>query len=468
MSAQVTGVLLARLAGIAGEKNVLTDPEELLKYAHDELAECHHEPDAVVRPASTAEVAAVVKACVQAQVPVTPRGQGTGLAGGAVPVEGGIVLSLERMKRILEVDEANLTATVEPGVVLGDLHRAVEAMGLFYPPDPASLDSCSVGGTIAENSGGPRAVKYGVTRDYVCGLEVVLPDGEVVTYGGKVVKNVAGYDLTHWFVGSEGTLGVITQATVRLLPLPSRRVDLLVPFDSFELAAEAVLKILHGRKILPPVIEFMDRASVAACEEYLGHEVQYGGAAAQLIIGLEGATDAEIEAQSESVAEVCFDLGAADILVADDASTKERLWKARRLLLETLKATSRQVELEDVVVPRSQIPSLLKGVNDIGRRWRVPVANFGHAGDGNVHVAILRREEAGEEWTSRREAVVGEIFALTCRLGGTITGEHGVGFVKRKYLPMVAGERELRLMRQLKHTLDPQGLMNPRKVLPDE
>lgn len=467
MSEQLPAGLLQRLAASVGPERVITDHDDLFPYSHDELPGHQAYPQAVVRPGTAGEVQAVVRECVAAGVPVTPRGAGTGLCGGAVPSRGGVVLSLDRMNRLLEVDEANLTVTAEPGVILGHLQKAVEDRGLFYPPDPASLDSCSLGGNVAENSGGPRAVKYGVTRDYVIGLEVVLPDGTQVEYGGKYVKNTAGYDLTHWFLGSEGTLGVITKVTLRLLPLPPKRVDLLLPFENCGVAARAVSEIMRSKRILPTLLEFMDQASLKACEAYLGHELPFSGAGAQLIVGLEGSSDAELEAYCETIGEIAFGLGAEDVLVADNAGSKERLWKARRELLETLKATHREVELEDLVVPRAEIPALVDGVGILSAKWGVPVATWGHAGDGNVHVAVLRDGELDQDWLTRREGAVSELFALACRLGGTISGEHGIGSVKRRYLPLCVGEREIQLMRDLKRLLDPQNLMNPGKVLPE-
>ncbi|MCL6613335.1 MAG: FAD-binding protein [Firmicutes bacterium] len=456
--------IIEKLRAILGPSNVLTDLDDLEPYAHDELPGIAFLPEAVVKPAITEEVAAVMRLANEVPFPVTPRGLGTGLSGGALAVQGGIVLSLERMDKILEIDEANLMAVVQPGVITGVFQKEVEARGLFYPVDPASLDSCSIGGNIAENAGGPRAVKYGITRDYVTGLEAVLPDGEIVRYGGKVVKNVVGYDLANLLIGSEGTLGIITEITLKLLPLPAHRVDLLVPFDDFRQAIRTVAAIITGKKIVPVVLEFMDKAGVKACEAFLGREVPFSDAAAQLIIGLDGASRAEVEAQYETVAELCLEMGAADVLVAENQSAKERLWEARRVLLETLKAQSPVVEVEDVVVPRSRIPDLVEAVAEISARTGFKMVQWGHAGDGNVHIAIMKMEMPDSVWEEGLPKVAEEIFAVALRLGGTITGEHGIGYVKRRFMAMALGPAEIRAMKRLKEALDPKGVLNPGKI----
>ncbi|MGE5599572.1 MAG: FAD-binding oxidoreductase [Bacteroidota bacterium] len=462
----LTPEILDKLRAIVGPAQVVTNPDELEAYAHDELPGLSLPPEAVVRPADTREVAAVLRLADEYVFPVTPRGLGTGLSGGALAAQGGIVLSLERFDKILEIDEANLMAVVQPGVITGQLQKEVEARGLFYPVDPASLDSCSIGGNIAENAGGPRAVKYGITRDYVTGLEAVLPNGDIIRYGGKVVKNVVGYDLANLLIGSEGTLGVITEIILKLLPLPPYRVDLLVPFDDFRLAIRAVAEIITGRRIVPVVMEFMDRAGVKACEAFLGKELPFSDAAAQLIIGLDGGSKEEIEAQYTGIAELCLELGAADVLVADTPANKDRLWEARRVLLETLKAQSPVVEVEDVVVPRSVIPDLVEKVAEISARTGFKMVQWGHAGDGNVHIGVMKMDLDDRTWAEGLDRVTEEIFAAAIALGGSVTGEHGIGYVKRKFLPMAVGEAEIRAMRRLKEAFDPKGILNPGKILP--
>jgi len=323
--------VLAQLREIVGEENVSVSPEDKEKYSHDEVVEIQYEPEAVVKVSSAEEVARIMRLAQEAHFPVTPRGAGYGLSGGAVPVFGGVVLSLEKMNKILEVDQENLMATVEPGVITGDIHRAVEALGLFYPPDPASLDSCSIGGNIAENAGGPRAVKYGVTCDYVCGLEAVLPSGKMVHIGGKLVKDVTGYDLMKLLIGSEGTLAIVTKIILRLVPLPKVRVDLLVPFGDFESASRSVSEIIRNR-IVPAALEFMGKDSILAVEALTEKEIPFHEAEAHLLITLDGNEEQAVESEYEKVGEFCLENGALDVLVADNPRLRDKLWEARRLI----------------------------------------------------------------------------------------------------------------------------------------
>nr|HID12480.1 FAD-binding protein [Anaerolineae bacterium] len=418
-----------------------------------------------VRVTSAEQVAEIFRLAQRERVPVTPRGAGYGLSGGAVPVHGGIVLSLEKMNRILEIDKENLMVTVEPGVITGDIHRAVEAEGLFYPPDPASLDSCSIGGNIAEGAGGPRAVKYGVTRHYVCGLEAVLPSGEIITCGGKLVKNVTGYDLIQLLIGSEGTLAVVTKIILRLLPLPKVQVDLLVPYDDFQAAADTVSDIIAHR-ILPTTIEFMERDSILAVERLLQKEVPYHDAAAHLLIQLDGNRPEAVDADYEVVGELCLKHGARDVLVAKDRRTRDRLWEARRMIIEALNHESPINHMEDVVVPRAEIPPLLKGIKEIAARHGVRIVCFGHAGDGNVHVNVLKDDIPDEQWEPLVPAVAEEIYRLTLSLGGMITGEHGVGATRRRYLPLALDEAQIELMRRIRAAFDPNHILNPGKIFP--
>ncbi len=459
----VTPQIIAALREVAGQDAVLTSPEALETYSHDETVGLRAVPEVVVRATSSQQVAGVFRLAQRERVPVTPRGAGYGLSGGAVPIYGGIVLSLERMNRILEIDRENLMVTVEPGVITGEIHRAVEAEGLFYPPDPASLDSCSIGGNIAEGAGGPRAVKYGTTRDYVCGLEAVLPSGEIITCGGKLVKNVTGYNLIQLLIGSEGTLAVVTKIVLRLVPLPRLQVDLLVPFDDFQMAADTVSDII-GHRLLPTAMEFMEQDSILAVERLLEKEVPYHDAAAHLLIQLDGNTQAAVEAEMELVGDICLAHGARDVLVAQDRPTRERLWEARRMIIDALNAESPVNHMEDVVVPRARIHHLLRGMKEIAQRHSVRIVSFGHAGDGNVHVNVLKDDLDDERWAALVPQVTEETYRLALSLGGTITGEHGIGATRRQYLSLALDEVQIALMRQIRQLFDPNQILNPGKI----
>ena len=465
MYCKVDAGVVEALCQIVGQDHVLARAEEMEPYAHDETVGLWAEPEVVVRVTSAAQVAEVMRLAQREQIPVTPRGEGYGLSGGAVPVHGGIVLSLEKMNRILEIDKENLMITVEPGAITGDIHRAVEAEGLFYPPDPASLDSCSIGGNVAEGAGGPRAVKYGVTKDYVCGLEAVLPSGEVIVCGGKLVKNVTGYNLIQLLVGSEGTLAVVTRIVLRLLPRPKVQVDLLVPYDDLKAAADTVSDIIAHR-IVPATIEFMERDSVLAVQRLLQKEVPHHDAAAHLLIQLDGNRQEAVDADMEMVGELCLEHGARDVLVARDRHTRDRLWEARRMIIEALKHESPINHMEDVVVPRARLPVLLKGIKEIAGQHAVRIICFGHAGDGNVHVNVLKDNLSGERWEALVPAVSAEIYHLALSLGGMITGEHGVGATRRQYLPMALDEAQIAVMRRIKEAFDPHYILNPGKIFP--
>ncbi len=461
----VTPEVVEALCRIAGEGNVLLGAEWIEPYTHDETTGLRAVPEVAVRVTTVEQIAAIFRLAQRERIPVTPRGAGYGLSGGAVAVYGGIVLSTEKMNRILEIDKENLMITVEPGVITGDIHRAVEELGLFYPPDPASLDSCSIGGNIAEGAGGPRAVKYGTTKDYVCGLEAVLPSGEIIASGGKLVKNVTGYNLIQLLVGSEGTLAVVTRIILRLVPLPKVQVDLLVPFDDLKAAAATVSEII-ARRILPTTIEFMGRDSVLAVERLLGKAVPYDDAAAHLLIQLDGNVQQAVDAEFELVAELCLSQGARDVLVARDRPTRERLWEARRKIIDALKYESPVNHMEDVVVPRASIVRLLKGLAEVSQRHGVRIISFGHAGDGNVHVNVLKDALADERWATLVPAVQEEIYRVALSLGGTLTGEHGIGVTRKRYLPLAVDETQIVLMRQIRDAFDPNHILNPGKIFP--
>ncbi|HEX9021781.1 MAG TPA: FAD-linked oxidase C-terminal domain-containing protein [Nitrospirota bacterium] len=447
---------LRELKKIVGPANLYTSAEELVVYSYDATRR-ESLPWAVARPASSREISEILKLANRDLFPVVPRGAGTGMSGGSVPVRGGLVLSLERMNKILEIDEDDFLAVAEPGVVTGDLQREVESRGLFYPPDPASRDFCTLGGNVAECAGGLRAVKYGVTRDYVLGLEVALPTGELIRTGGRVVKSVAGYDLTKLIVGSEGTLGIATRITLKLLPLPESVRTLAAFFDTVTAAAVASSKILAGR-IIPRALEFVDQAALRAVEEYSKGDLS-SGAAAMLLIEVDGPPESTAR-EADRIAELLTRAGAISVSRAEAEADRERLWKVRRSISPALYKIKPKKVNEDIVVPRSKIPDILRELGAIAKRHGLLIVNFGHAGDGNIHTNILID---GDEMP-RAEAAVKEIFAATLRLGGSITGEHGIGTTKAEYLPMELGEDAILAMKRIKQALDPNNILNPGKI----
>ena len=459
---RVTNELLAALKAIVGPAYVRTDEETLGNYGHDETEDLAFPPEVVVTPADAQQISGILRLAGEHHVPVTPRGGGTGLSGGALPVEGGIVLSLERLNRIIAIDTKNLQAVVEPGVITQTFQEEVEAAGLFYPPDPASRGSCQLGGNLAECAGGPRAVKYGVTKDYVLGIEAVLPSGEIIRPGAKVLKNVSGYNLTQLIIGSEGTLAVITSIIFRLIPLPRHRQVILVAFDRLEDAAAAVAEIFQ-RRITPSALEFMERAAVQAAEERQGKVFPNGDAGAQLFIEVDGNHEAALAEDVEAIAGVVGNHGAKDVLLADDRQKVADVWALRRGIGEAVKSISAYKE-EDTVVPRAALPALVSGVKEICARHGVTSICYGHAGDGNVHVNLLKGGLASEAWEKGADAAIREIFALTVSLGGAISGEHGIGYSQKPYLPIALSAEELALMKRVKAAFDPQGILNPGKI----
>ena len=442
------------------------EDEVLHAYGHDETEDLVHPPQVVVRPRTTGQVAAVMKACHTHRVPVTPIGARTGLSGGALSVHGGVGLALDRMDRIVDIDERNLQVTVEPGVITQVLQEAVAEKGLYYPPDPASRGSCTIGGNLAENSGGPRAVKYGVTRDFVLNLEVVLPDGEVIWTGANTLKNSTGYDLTRLLVGSEGTLGIITKAVLRLVPLPRENRLLLVPFDSPYKACEAVSAVFRAG-ITPSAMEFMERDAIDWSLRFIGDdslsvpdEVQ-----AHLLVEVDGNDPDALMKDCEAILEVMEAHGAGEVLFAETAAQKDKLWLLRRKVGEAVKSNSVYKE-EDTVVPRYELPRLLEGVKAIGRRYGFQSVCYGHAGDGNLHVNIVKGDLSDGAWKEEVPKAIREIFELTVSLGGTLSGEHGIGLVQRPYMDIAFSKVQLDLMRRVKEAFDPLGILNPGKVLP--
>jgi glycolate oxidase len=443
---------------------VKRDADTRERYGLDSLKQ-GHAADLVVLPGSTSEVAAVAEMCHGAWVPLVVRGGGTGYSGGAVPVEGGVVLSLERMNRILEIDEANLLAVVEPHVITGDLQDAVERVGLFYPPDPASLRESVIGGNVAECAGGPRAFKYGTTRDYVLGLEVVLPSGEIIRTGSKAVKNVVGYDLTRLIVGSEGTLAIMTQVVVRLVPRPPMQVTLRATFDGIEDAVAAVSAILRAR-VVPATIELVDGECLEAVARHLGQSLAPAGTGALLLLEVDGFPEA-VGVEANLVEEACRAAGATEVLRAATAADRESLWRVRRELSPALKTISPVKLNNDVVVPKGRLPELFDLVRQLKQELRLRIPCFGHAGDGNIHVNIMV-EPGNSDELARARAAVRQLFEGVVALEGSISGEHGIGFSKAPYIGIELSHDVIALMKRLKHAFDPHGILNPGKIFPPD
>ncbi len=461
--APVTPSILAELRELCGADQVLVDDEARARYGEDETEDLSFPPEVILRPGNVGEVAGILALAPRERIPVTPRGGGTGLSGGALPVHGGILLSLERMNRILEIDRPNAVAVVEPGVVCETLQESVEEMGLYYPPDPASRGSSQIGGNIAECAAGPHAVKYGSTKDYVLGLEAVLPGGEIVRTGGKIRKDVTGYNLTQLLVGSEGTLAVVTQATLRLLPLPRARLTLLAPFASLEQAAACLSEIFQAG-VVPSACEFMERDAVAAAEAHIGVSFPHREAAAHLLIEVDGMEDDRVAREADLVGEVCLARGALDVLLAEAPARQADLWRLRRSVGEAVKKISVYRE-EDTVVPRAALAPLVAGVKAICARHEIASICYGHAGDGNVHVNILKGEMDEARWRGLLPDAIREIFELTVSLGGRISGEHGIGLTQKPYLSLALSATEMRLLRDLKRVFDPHHILNPGKIL---
>ncbi len=449
---------------IAGDDFVFVDEEVLGNYAHDETEDLHFLPDVVIKPGSAEEISAILKICNQHKIPVTPRGAGTGLSGGALPHLGGVLLSIERLNRIIEIDERNLQVTTEPGVITEVLQDAVKLKGLFYPPDPSSRGSCMIGGNIAENSGGPKAVKYGVVKDYVLNLEVVLPTGEITWTGANVLKNATGYNLTQLIVGSEGTLGIVTKAVLKLIPLPKYDLLMLVPFRKPENACAAVSAIFTAG-YTPSAMEFMERDALEWVMRFVDNSIVAieDDIQAHLLVEVDGNDMDVLMKEIEGIAGVCMEFDCGEILFAEDAQQKTELWKLRRRVGEAVKSHSVYKE-EDTVVPRAELPVLLKGVKEIGKKYGFHSVCYGHAGDGNLHVNIIKGDLTEEQWNGSLKSGIVEIFELVKRLGGTISGEHGIGLVQKDYLPIVFDSVQMHLMKQIKKVFDPNNILNAGKI----
>ncbi len=462
------GVLTAQhityLQQLLGEQFVLADEETLNRYGKDETEHLLYPPEVVVKPRTTEDVSAIMKLCNQHLIPVTPRGGGTGLSGGALPHLGGVLISTERMSSILHIDERNLQVTTEPGVITEVLMNAVKEKGLFYPPDPSSKGSCFIGGNIAENSGGPKAVKYGVVKDYVLNLEVVLPTGEVIWTGANVLKNSTGYNLTQLLVGSEGTLGIVTKIVLKLIPLPKHDLLMLVPFQSLEKASEAVSAIFRAG-FTPSALELVEIDALKIVSQMVdSHAVPVtDDIAAHLIIEVDGNNLDVLMGEMEQIAELMVQYEGGEVFFADDAQQKAELWKLRRRTAEAVKMVGYTIE-EDTVVPRAELPKLIKGVKELGRQYGFHAVCYGHAGDGNLHIRINHPEKKNSYGDAEMNTALRALFELVKSLGGTISGEHGIGLIQKTYMDIVFEQANLRLMREIKKAFDPNNILNAGKI----
>jgi glycolate oxidase len=461
---KVTSIIFKELEEIVGTEYISSDKEQLEKYGQDETEDYVFMAEVVVKPQSVEQVSRVAKLCNTNKIALTTRGAGTGLSGGALPIMGGVLMSMEKFNRIVEIDERNLQATVEPGVINYIFQDEVKKLGLFYPPDPASWGSCSLGGNIAHSSGGPKAVKYGTTRDYVLNLEMVMANGDVMWTGANTLKYSTGYNLTHLMIGSEGTLGIVTKIVFRLIPLPKHDLLMLVPFTSAENACKAVAEVFRAG-ITPSAMEFMERDAIDWSIKYSG-EVNFEIKPewqALLLVEVDGNNQDVLMSDCETISNIMQNNGCDEILFADTAEQKNSLWKIRRKVGEAVKSNSVYKE-EDTVVPRAELPVLLKGVKEIGKKYGFTSVCYGHAGDGNLHVNIIKGDLPDEVWEKDLPKGITEIFQLCKKLGGTISGEHGIGYVQKSYLPIVFSNAQLELMKSIKKVFDPNYILNPGKI----
>jgi len=464
---KLTPKIVDELKQIVGEKYVIYDDEEKLEpFSHDETPDKKYArmPEAVIRPRTAEEISKVMKLANRELVPITPRGAGSGLSGGAVPLHGGIVLCVDRMNEILEIDKENMMITLEPGVVANDINEAIKEFGLFYAGYPMSLETCYIGGNVAENAGGGKAVKYGVTSRYVLGLEVVTPIGDIVEMGGKLVKDVTGYNMVQLMTGSEGTLAVFTKIILKLIPLPTATVDLLCLFNSSKEAIDVVPQIMTGGNI-PTSIEFMDQKSVKAACDYLNETIPYEKCGAMLLITVDGKTKEEVETDYEAIGKVCQSAGAIEVYVADNATTSERIWKVRRNIAEAYNLFSKRQSNEDLAVPPAAIPEMVAKLAELEKKYDLIIPCFGHAGDGNLHARIMPIPEMEDEkWEEITPLFLNELYAMVKEVGGRISGEHGIGHKRKKYMSKVVSEEYINMLRAIKNALDPNYILNPGKI----
>ncbi len=459
---QLTPQDISLLKSIVGDTNVLVGDEINPDYAHDELGGIERMPEALVRVESTDEVSRIMRHAYERSIPVTVRGSGTGLVGAAVAVEGGILLETTKMNKILSLDPDTLTVTVQPGVLLMELAAFTEENDLLYPPDPGEK-SATIGGNISTNAGGMRAVKYGVTRDYVRSLTVVLPTGEILTLGATVAKNSSGYSLKDLVVGSEGTLCIICEAVLKLVPLPKVSVSLLVPFPDMKSAIEAVPKIFAS-KIIPTAIEYMSRDTILFAEDYLGKKFPDTTHDAYILLTFDGNTDEQVDHDMRVVADLCLDLGALDAYIVDTDERKKSVWSARGAFLEAIKASTTEMDECDVVVPVNQVDTFIKFTHDLAAEYQVRIPSFGHAGDGNLHVYICRDALDDAAWENTLAACFDRMYTKAEQLGGLVSGEHGIGYAKKDFLKKQYGDTPIALMQGIKTVFDPKHILNPGKI----
>ncbi|NFA59764.1 FAD-binding oxidoreductase [Clostridium sporogenes] len=450
------------LKSVVGQERVYTGEYINEDYSHDELGGISKMPDVMVEVLSTEEVSKIMEYAYKNNIPVVVRGSGTGLVGASVPIHGGIMINMTKMNRILEIDEENLTLTVEPGVLLMEIGKFVEERDLFYPPDPGEK-SATIGGNISTNAGGMRAVKYGVTRDYIRGLEIVLSNGKVLEVGGKVVKNSSGYSIKDLVCGAEGTLAIVTKATLKLLPLPKKAISLLIPFPNLEIAINTVPKIIKSKSI-PTAIEFMQKEVILAAEEFLGKKFPDNSSDAYLLLTFDGNTKEDIEKDYEKVANICLEEGALDVYISDTDERKEAVWSARGAFLEAVKASTTEMDECDVVVPRNKVAAFVKYTDELQKQFDIRIRSFGHAGDGNLHVYVLKDDLTQEEWDQKLKDVFECMYKKSVELNGLVSGEHGIGFAKKPYLFEQYGEEYMELMKNIKLAFDPKNILNPGKV----
>jgi glycolate oxidase len=466
---EVSTQIIQQLEAIVGADRILVDPEKTSPYGQDETEDYAFIPNVVVKPTTPEEISSILTLCNEHNIAVTPRGGGTGLSGAALPIYRGVVISMEHFNRIIDIDELNLQATVEPGVITEVFKEAVQEKGLFYPPDPQSRGTCFIGGNVSHNSGGPKAVKYGVTRDYVLNLEVVLPTGEIIWTGANVLKNSTGYNLTQLMCGSEGTLGIITKIVFKLRAIPKRDVTLLLPFTTNEEACRAIAAIFIAG-IQPSGMEFFERdaalKTIFYCEKTFNTAVtiQFPEQMnAYLLCELDGNDEEVLIRDAERVMEVVEKFEVGEVLFANTAAQKAELWKIREQISPAVNAYT-LTRAEDVVAPRASLPALIKGIKEIGKTYGFNSVCYGHLGDGNLHINILKENISDHDWNTKIVEGIGEIFKLTISLGGTLSGEHGIGIAKKPYIPLAVSEANINVMRGIKKAFDPNGILNPGKI----
>ncbi len=465
MNGKINPKIINCLISISGENNIFTDAENIDKYSRDETEDLSFPPEVVVKPGTSKEISEILKLANKNLIPVYTRGGGTGLSGGALPVYGGIVLSMERFNKILEIDKQNFQAVVEAGVITQLFQEELEKVGLFYPVDPASRGSCFIGGNVAECSGGPRAAKYGVTRNYILGLEFVTPTGEIIFTGSRTIKNVTGYSLAQLICGSEGTLGIVTKIVFRILALPKYKKILLIAYNIVRDCISSVSEI-YSNGVNPAALEFLTKDAIKAAENQLSKIFPNSSAEAQLLIELDGNNEDVLNNDIQTISETVEKYNAVDIILAEDRTKMEELWALRRSVGEAVKSISAYKE-EDTVVPRAKLPELLDGIMNVSAKYNIRIISYGHAGDGNLHVNILKENLPEEYWNINVNSAIKEIFEHTVSLGGTISGEHGIGYTQKEFLPIALSNEEIVLSKNIKKTFDPNNILNPGKIFND-